>query len=210
MNRCSLKLAAVLLLFALSGCGDSSSESMQEGETETLSFFLQMPDDILSMTHGGAIGMKLTPAGITTLPEAQLHDSLAMTALLRDADGVPVGTAAELEYFPNGMGPGDTWQVYWTIFIPGRGSIYGYELEAIPNEHLPIFETLAGGQDWFGEGIVGKVGAGPTPDGYGVILGGNGEFANISGKFAEFATLTGLTLDGELHGTLELRFIIDR
>ncbi len=210
MKKLSCFAVAALSIVILSGCGQSGSGSMQEGATETLSFYLQMPDDILSMTHGGELGLKLAPADIAMLPEAELGNSLAMTAFIRDADGVPVGTASELEYFPEGQGPGDTWEVYWTIFIPGRGSIYGFELERIPDEHLPIFATLAGGEDWFGDGVVGQVGAGPTPDGYGIILGGNGEFANISGKFAEFATLTGLTLDGELHGSLELRFIIDR
>lgn len=65
-------------------------------------------------------------------------------------------------------------------------------------------------QDWFGDPILGKVAAGPTEDGYGVILGGNGEFENVTGKCSEFAELAGLTLEGELHGTLELRFIIER
>lgn len=212
MARQGVICAVAFIGLSLAGCGQPALESpaSEATETEVLSVYLRLPDDILSMTHGGAVGMKLEPAGISPLPEAELHESLAMTGILRDENGVPIGTGAELEYFPNGQAPGVTWEVYWTIFIPGRGSIYGYELEAVPEEHYPIFETLGGGEDWFGEGIVGKVGAGPTADGYGVILGGSGEFENVRGKFAEFAELTGLTLDGELHGTMELRFIIEK
>lgn len=211
--------AIIFSAFILFGCGQATQEepqgpevmeASQATETETISFYLNLPEDILSLTHGGRVGMELTPAGIPALPASELGDSLAMTGLLRDENGTPVGTGAELEYFPEGQAPGTTWEVYWTIFIPGRGSIYGYELEAVPEEHYPVFETLMGGEDWFGEAILGKVGAGPRPDGYGVILGGNGEFENVTGKFAEFANLTGLTLDGELHGTMELRFIIDK
>jgi len=210
MKKPVFALLAAFAISGVSGCGESVLDSPDSGESETLSFYLRLPDDILSLTHGGAVGMKLAPEGIVPLPESELHQSLAMTGLLRDANGVPIGTGAELEYFPDGQAPGVMWEVYWTIFIPGRGSIYGYEQEAVPEEHYPIFETLAGGEDWFGDPILGKVGAGPTPDGYGVILGGNGDFENVRGKFAEFAELTGITLDGELHGTMELRFIIEK
>ena len=206
-----LTMTSVLLVsfVTLTACGQGNSDA-QSAETETISFYLRLPDDIVSLTHGGDVGLKRSPQDIAMLPSRELGKSLAMTGILRDETGTPVGTGAELEYFPDGQAPGVTWEVYWTVFVPGRGSIYGYEQEAVPPEHFEIFEHVAGGSDWSGPGIVGRVAAGPRSDGFGVILGGDGEFANAKGAMAEFAELTGLTTDGELSGTMELRFILEK
>jgi hypothetical protein len=167
-----------------------------------------MPEDVISVTHGGAVGLKPYPEGVPPLADPALKTALALTVRIRNKDGEVIGFASELEDFPNGKDPAAKWNAWWTIVIPGRGALFAFEEEAIPAAHAPAFQSVAGGENW--EGSIGaQVAVGPGEDGRGVILGGDGAFAGASGSVAEFTTLKGLTTDGVMTGVLELRVSFD-
>lgn len=171
---------------------------------EELVLRLDMPGDVISVTHGGAIDLPLYPEGISAL-EPELAPDFVLTAKLRNSDGKIIGLASEIEHFPNGK-DGD-WQAWWTVVIPGRGSLLGYEIERVPAEHHEAFAAAARGRDWTGR-ATGRVAAGPSPSGDGVIVGGTGEFAGAIGTFSEWATLASMGADGRMRGYLELRINI--
>lgn len=178
-------------------------------DQQVMNFFMDGSNgDLLSLTHGGAVGLATTPDGIAMIQEELLQPGLALTSILRNADGDAVALASEIEFFPNGQKPGVEWETYWTLYIPGQGSLFGFETEAIPAEHIPPFVQRAEGTAWSGS-IRAKIGSGPRDDGWGVIIGGTGDFEGATGKFAEFYTLKNLPLEGGIQGVLELEIILD-
>lgn len=185
----------------------AQAEDRGEGRSET--FFVRMPGDVISVTHGGAVGLKPFPEGVPALTDPALKTALALTVRIRNEEGEVIGFASELEDFPGGKDPAAKWNAWWTVVIPGRGSLFAFEEEAIPAAHAPAFESVAGGKDWQGS-IGAQVAVGPGKDGKGVILGGEGEFAGARGSIAEFTTLEGLTTDGVMTGVLELRVTLKR
>lgn len=196
MNRLKMSIFGVLGFACMT----------QSAGAETLVLRLDMPRDVLSVTHGGAIGLPLAPPDIKPLRGDAIKDAFVLTAIVRDADGQPVGIASEIEHFPQGK-DGD-WHAWWTLMIPGRGSLYGYEIEAVPDAHKAVFATAAGGKDWAGT-ITARVATGPAASGDGIIAGGTGEFAGAVGTMSEWATLTGLTRHGAMSGYLEIRVNYD-
>ena len=96
-------------------------------------------------------------------------------------------------------------RAFWTIALPGRGTLFLYETEdnwtLFKEVFLPMLLT---GQDWSGEWLnVNTVG--PLDDWHGLIVGGTGEFAGVTGTFLEVGTLRSATRAGALGGELELR-----
>ncbi len=172
---------------------------------ETMTFTIDMPTDVLAITHGGAVGLAPYPAGIAPLPP-ELETAFVLTAIVRDETGTAIGVATELEEFPGGNH--DQWRAWWTVTIPGRGTIIGYETEAIAASHEEIFAQVAAGNDWTGD-VMARVANGPRADGTGLILAGTGEFEGATGSFAEWTRLTGLSRAGVMRGTMELRVVID-
>jgi hypothetical protein len=173
------------------------------GRNET--FYIDMPGDVLSVTHGGAVGLAVFPASIQPLP-AELKSGFALTTLVRNEKGVPIGFASEMEDFPEG--PSKPWLSWWTVVIPGRGTIFGYEIESVPDAHKEIFAKVAAGGDWTGK-VTARIASGPRADGEGIIIGGTGDYAGATGTLSEWTTLTGLTRAGKMSGTMELRVHID-
>lgn len=178
-----------------------------EGREET--FFVRMPEDVISVTHGGAVGLKPFPEGVPVLDDPALKTALALTVRVRNKNGEVIGFASELEDFPNGKDAAAKWNARWTVVVPGRGALFAFEEEAIPAAHAAAFKSVAEGKNWDGS-IGAQVAAGPRADGKGVILGGDGEFSGAAGSIAEFTTLNGLTTDGVMTGLLELRVSFER
>ena len=97
----------------------------------------------------------------------------------------------------------EPWHATWTIMLPGRGHVVGYELEKRDADASQIFAQVAAGQEWNGE-FYEQVAVGPLPSGDGIILGGTGEFAGATGTLSEWVRLHRMTPDGMMHGRLEL------
>lgn len=190
----------------LPGCGRPDADQ-SAGDNKTISFFIDGPADFVSLSHSGAAPIKPVPAHIRPLQPARNGNSLGLTATLRDASGEVVGLASELEDFPiaDTFDSATVWDTYWTVVINGRGSLLLHEKESLGPDLGRIFgETLQGTQDWTGN-FVHASNVGPSPDGYGVIVGGAGEFAGATGFFEEIGTLRRFTPEGDLDASIELR-----
>ena len=168
--------------------------------------------DAIAATHGGAFPFKPFPEGIPALADPNLASAFGLIIKIRDGAENVVGFGTELEVaLPEsrllfGRVMTDT---YWTIVLPGRGTLFLYETEdnwnLVKNVYLPM---LATGRDWEGEWRnVNTVG--PRRDWHGVIEGGTGEFAGASGRFLEIGNLRSATRAGDLGGLLELRLFLD-
>ncbi len=179
------------------------------GGMHRVSFFLDAERDLVSVTHGGQIGLAPFPPGIRSLAGTPVERTLLFTAQLRNEHGELVGIASELEVFPQTpMTPETVWQTWWTVVIPGRGALFAYQQErltpAVATVMAAVRET---GEDWRGE-LRDQNTVGPSADGQGIIVGGTGEFADARGAFLEIGTLRGYSARGELDAGLELVFLL--
>lgn len=176
---------------------------------DVLEFRVEIPGDILSLTHGFSGSLKRIPENVASLENSSLSNMIGLIARVRDKDGKLVGLASELEIFPDDIGPrpGMKWDTHWTITTP-VGSLLIYEIERIPMAHIPPFASVIAGNDWAGA-IAADVSSGPHTSGRGVIVGGTGIYAGASGTFIERVELRKLTTKGEMAGSMYLQFYFD-
>lgn len=168
-------------------------------------FHFYSPADVIAVTHGGAPPLPLSPTGIRALPKDRLGKSMVLVALLRDSSGKVVGTATEQEFYPAGADHTKPWQAWWTLQLPGRGTIANFETEAVPADQQPLFtEMRRTGKAWSGSKTA-RIANGPAPSGDGVIMGGSGDWAGARGLMSEWTTLTHIAPGGVLEGRIELR-----
>lgn len=202
-----------LLAVAVAGCSVGSDAN--KAKRETTSYFIEVPADFISLTHGGKLPLKMHPAGILSLENSPVSSTLALTTRLRDKDGRLVGITSELEDFavagggpvPKGAGP--VWDTYWTLLIAGRGSLYLHEKESLGPTVARIFaQARERKQDWEGNHSESST-VGPLPGRQGEIIGGTGAFYGASGTFREIGTLKKFTRDGQIEAQIELRLELD-
>ena len=181
-----------------------------EGTVET--FFLDIPGSLVAATHGGAFPFKPFPAGMPLLDDPHLKSGFAIITKILDSDGEVIGFATELETASpessllRGRLMTDT---YWSLAIPGRGSVHLYQTEnnwrLVKSVALP---AALSGKGWSGHWTNVNT-LGPLPNGRGVIIGGSGAFEGITGTFIEVGTLENYSPDGALAGKIELRLCSD-
>lgn len=206
-------LSMVLFIASFTGLiWANMAHGEQADGKETISFFLELPEDALSLTHGTPGGIiKPFPEGIKSLHNTDLANTLALTSRLRNNDGKLVGLASELEDFSVALQNDgkQIWDTYWTLMIVGRGTIFLYEKESLgPEVAAVFFNTPLGDKDWEGH-LTLPSNMGPHASGHGIIVGGTGEFANRSGTFEEIGTLLKFTTSSEITASLELRIHFD-
>ncbi|MCF6293089.1 MAG: hypothetical protein L3J04_06830, partial [Robiginitomaculum sp.] len=193
----SLALLFLGLVLVLSGTLwlNRSEPLPPAAPTDFIEFTINIPQDIISLTHGFANGSARVPETITSLEGSSLGNMLAVSARVRDKDGNFVGMASQLELFPdvNGPRPGMSWKADWTITTP-QGTLYIYHDERIAMEHMQAFAHVASGENWEGS-IPANTSFGPHPSGRGIIVGGTGIYAGRTGTFTEKVDLQGLTTE---------------
>jgi hypothetical protein len=167
-----------------------------------------MSEDVVFLTHGGGVRIAPVPAGAMTLSGPGGRDSLVVTTRLRNAQGEVIGVATQQEHFPNGKGPQATWSSWWSIMVPGRGTLYAATTETVPPAHLAAFRQAASGQTWSGS-APGQVTNGPRGDRLGEILAGTGVWTGARGTLAEHVTLQRLTADGRFTGAMEVQLRLE-
>jgi hypothetical protein len=146
-------------------------------------YYWNSPGDILALTHDGRLPMPLEPAGMRSLHGTGIDQQVGVMMLLRDEAQTIVGLGSELEVLSPDLGPFD---VYFTIVIPGRGAIFIEEVKSYVNpEAGAIIENVVKtGEPWTGElAVIGT--CGPSPDRQGVIVGGSGVYAGVSGTMRQ-------------------------
>jgi hypothetical protein len=178
---------------------------LQEQDTRvtTVNFFWRQPDDVIAVTHGGAVATPPMPPQIQSLADPLIRKQLVLVAKVRDEQGTVVGTLSELEVFADS----DAFEVYLTLVIPKRGALVSYQTKSINSVMTPISRVLASGSDWSGELAVLNT-TGPLPDNRGRIIGATGEFAGLSGYHQQTFTYRRITR-AEVLGTACERFVLD-
>jgi hypothetical protein len=216
MNPKFLTGAIIGLAFGVIGALVASNSRTKEAaapapiETAqvTETFHMVSPDDGVAITHSGDKPLPLYPAGIGTLSDDNIKNGFILLTRLRDQNGTVVGFTSEQEVVsPESDLPKGVLKTVstWTLTIPGRGTIF---LDEIENQ-TEFIQTAAApalmqGKEWTGEQTFVTT-AGPHESGKGLVTGGPGEFAGITGTFAEVTHLRRFTTKGELFGTIELQ-----
>jgi hypothetical protein len=143
-------------------------------------FYWRAPEDILALTHGGQLALNAIPEGIENLEDTPIDNQLAMIAKIRDADDRIVGTMSELEVFPRTRDTA-TFDVYLTIAIPGRGSLFVEQTKNAANDTVrALYEEVARTGAWAGNAPIINT-AGPAPGAKGIVRSGTGDFEGMSG-----------------------------
>lgn len=145
------------------------------------------------MTRGPLMGGKGRPAGIATFSEPAIQGGYAALNKMRDKSGEVVGFGAQLEVWtpgPSGK-PNPDFPTTWTLVLPGRGTLFLYEIENPARLFARLAEAQAGPLPWRGS-INERTTIGPGPDGVGLIVGGTGEFEGRRGTFVETNQFTAI------------------
>jgi len=186
----------------------NNSTCLNNPATVGLTGSVVAPDDGIATTHSGDKPLPLYPAGIGTLSDDAIKAGFILLTRLRDKDGHVIGftseqevVSAESDLTKGVLKTAST----WTLTIPSRGTIF---LDEVENQ-TEFIQTAAApalmqGKEWTGEQTFVTT-AGPHASGQGLVTGGTGEFAGISGTFAEVTHLRRFTPKGELFGTIELQ-----
>jgi len=186
---------------------DGDAQTVTVPET-SMSFFLKIPEDGMALTHGKlGHGLKAFPDGIKSLADTPLANTLGLMSRIRDMNGNLVGLASELEYFPQKpkSDGSPVWDTYWTLMIAGRGTLFLYEKESLGPKVADVFFNAKNRRaSWTGS-LTWPSNVGPEKNGHGTIVGGTGEFTNMSGTFEEIGTLLEFTPKGELTADIEIR-----
>ncbi len=203
------RVGGCFLLVLAIGAGAAEDGAVAD-EGKTVSVYLHAPDDLLAITHGEQVAIGLYPAGIKSLNNTPVDSTLVLVGKVRDRDGNIIGITSELEYFPDLPLQADTpWDTYWTVVIPGRGSLFGYHRESLKKEIFDVFEAARNTEGGWRGNLTKRNTVGPLPGERGVVVGGTGEFADATGWFVEIGYLSGVSQQGELRARLELRFYLD-
>lgn len=175
-------------------------------EPKTTRWFANLPGDVVALSHGGLAPLALAPLGIRALPGGATKRGLVLTLLLRDEAGTVVGTAVESEILEDTPDLNAGRETIWTVMLPDRGMIVGYETEGIPPEHRDAIAAVMANRTWTGRAEA-KIATGPAPGGLGRIVAGTGAFAGAKGTLTEYFLLTKMAPGGVLEGRLELRLV---
>jgi hypothetical protein len=133
---------------------------------------IELGDDIIYRTHGAKAAGAVVPASLGALGEASLDRVTAFMARLRDERGDVVGQAGALRVDPGSAGGERAAQ--WTLLFGGEGSLFIALDPAQSRSAPPPLE----------QGFLG----GATR---GVVIGGNGLYANAAGALEELWPASG-------------------
>lgn len=173
---------------------------------ETLYF--HAPEDGIAATHDGRKPIRVFPDGIAPLDNKALASAFVLVAKARNRAGEIVGFASEME----DVAPETdilrgrmVMRSTWTIELPGRGTLFCDQMEdASEFARKVVMPAFLLGQTWDAPWTFVKT-IGPGPQGRGVIVGGTGEFAGVTGHCVEVTHLRRFTPQGEMTLTMELQ-----
>lgn len=159
-------------------------------------FVIRLPaDEIASFATPGAEGVRGRDAA-RPLPGADAP-VLLDEFKLRDVDGKVIGLAAR-HWTKTAQGGGST---AWAVMLPGRGTLV---LTGAGRGPAALADALRRhgyrpGVPWHGHTTL-RIGIGETP----ANASGGDEFAGLQVRYTETWSLTGVTADGALRGTIML------
>jgi hypothetical protein len=156
-------------------------------------FYWDAPGDLVAFTTGRDFPAHMhVPPGIASFAGTEIESAVIAVVMLRDKSGKVVGFGSELEVRLPPDDKGETVDVYFTIVLPGRGTLFLQEFKNAGN-------NLSG--EVHSE-ISFSPTVGPGTDGKSVILCGTGEFAGVQGSHFQRIHVYQLTPDapaGQTH-----------
>jgi hypothetical protein len=158
--------------------------------------YWESPGDLFALTTGGDFPAHMhVPVDILNFKGTELDRAACACMRLRDKSGKVVGFGSELEVLPpltNEDGPVD---VYFTIVLPGRGSLLLQEYK----RHEDLTSEATSGA------MVCYPTCGPGQDGKSVLLFGTGEFEGVQGSHHQEIHIAHITPDAPSGSTHKVR-----
>jgi hypothetical protein len=187
-----------------------AADTPRDGRTIRETLYFRAPEDGIAATHDGDPHKPVRPfpSGIATLEEENIDTAFVLVAKARDANGVVVGFASEMEEVAPESNLAEGRMIMystWTIELPGRGTLFCFEIEDASEFAAKVLvPTITEGTIW-DEPWTFTTTIGPAASGRGVIIGGTGEFSGVTGEFTEVTHLERFTPGGELALVMELQ-----
>lgn len=190
------KLALLGALAAAASSSVPAAEAATEAREEV--FFTKLMADTVAVTAGKFLGEgSRVPSGIQAFGEPAIEGGLADLQKIRNKTGEVVGFGIQMEVWtPDENGrPKPEFPTTWTLVLPGRGTLFLYEIEDPTKLFAKVTEARAAPQPWTGR-IDERTTTGPGPAGVGIIVGGTGEFEGRRGTFIETNQFTAILSGG--------------
>src|SRR3954464_10481717 len=98
-------------------------------KTTTEKIYWNSPGDVLAITNGQtAPRPPLIPEGMRSLTgQGAVERTVNVLMMFRDEHGTPMGMGSELEILPDA--DGQPLQVYFTVMLVNRGTLFVHELK---------------------------------------------------------------------------------
>ena len=173
------------------------------GRLET--FIVRLPADRIVSTSAGISGPLATETArsVAAPPGLEGTQFAVEQFKLRNVDGDVVGLATRHWTRVDGAGVST-----WAVSLPGRGSLVWSQEGDTPTQ---LTNTLASvgvqaGTAWHGEFDFDATASGSN----GRVIAGTEEFENTSGFVEEIWSVSGVSSDGELSGTITLNSVVNQ
>lgn len=179
------------------------------GRVELLEeFYWDSPGDLFAFTTGGDFPPHMhVPVGIASFKGTELDAAACACMCLRDKSGKIVGLGSELEVLPSPADKGGAVDVYFTIVLPDRGTLFFQTFKKnadLTSGDVDDNPDLSLGDD--GE-VIFEPTVGPGKDGKSVILWGTGEFEGAQGSHFQRVHIFQLSPDAEAGATHKSRSV---
>lgn len=193
------RLPKLIALVGLAACASSSmTATIAAAPSRQEVFFTRLTADTVAVTGGRFVNRSLmVPSTIQPFSESGINGGFADLQKMRDRSGEVVGFGAQLEVWtPDESGrPRPEMRTTWTLVLPGRGTLFLYEIENATRLFQLISAARSGPQPWHGH-IDERTTIGPGPGDVGIIVGGTGEFEGRRGTFIETNQFTAFESGG--------------
>jgi hypothetical protein len=151
----ALVIVAILVFSPFVKAGKPTPAITTTDPTDHLveTFKIEMPGDVVAVTHNGSNIINPRPAGIALFDEPALQSGLLLVAKIRNEKREIVGFAVESEAVDptsNPMLGRMRMNSDWTILLPARGTIYLAQIEDAGAIGMVILPTVMLGREWNG------------------------------------------------------------
>lgn len=197
--------------------GDATTTTVPAAGTknEVMVLTWRIPSDVIASSNGSDF-MPRMPENVPILEDAAAN-TLPTIVQLRDRSGKVVAVASEIgmprPHKPT-MKRGETFEIAYSIAVPGRGMLYTWCLEsfdpALAKLEAETRIMRAEGKVWTGR-VAGIETVGPRSDNKCDVTHGSGEFEGVTGTFYKEHVITRvdnsravLGMSGETHFYLDL------
>jgi hypothetical protein len=169
-------------------------------------FLIRLPADKVAVASNLESGPRLKRFPDRTRLPDDVGDELVLIEQfkIRDSSGDVIGVASR-----HTVEADQRIQTVWNLFIPSRGAMLlrGDAAASMLDRRLED-AGLRAGEPWAGDIRV------PPPDAErasgGELIAGTGEFDGLTGRYGESWQVTGVSVDGELRGTIQLNTVSSR